>query len=253
MTDDNGIENNNLDETRRAASRRTRHQKPVVPPMREHRPPQARRQPQAQRIQPDQAQSNIQRRPPPRPGTARHRRDNALYLPLWSLIVMLMCVMVTAATIVLLVIGLRGGAPEESAPVIIVSSPIPTERPESFPVSPATATIPPAYDDLGIIQPQPTIGLIGPTLPPVIFSPTPRSITVGENVIVVDVGLNQLNVRDMPGVNGTTIIFRADEGTIFTIIGGPQQSDGLTWWQIQNPSNPTLSGWAASNYLEITQ
>ena len=93
--------------------------------------------------------------------------------------------------------------------------------------------------------------MIGPTLQPVIFSPTPRNMAIGEQVTVVGVGITQLNIRNEPGVNGTTIIFRVDDGMIFTIVDGPQFSDGLTWWQIENPSNTQMKGWAASNYLEL--
>jgi hypothetical protein len=103
----------------------------------------------------------------------------------------------------------------------------------------------------GYHQPPATFALSGPTLRPVEISPTPRIITIGEQVVVIDVGVQQLNVRDEPGVIDTAIIFRAEEGSIFTIIDGPRQADGLTWWQIQDPYNTSRTGWAASNYLQI--
>jgi hypothetical protein len=68
---------------------------------------------------------------------------------------------------------------------------------------------------------------------------------------VIDVGDQQLNVRELPGVIDVDVVFRAPENTLFTIIAGPSQGDGLTWWQLQDPDNPQRVGWAASNYLEV--
>ena len=71
---------------------------------------------------------------------------------------------------------------------------------------------------------------------------------MGKTVIVSGVQEQQLNVRDNPGIN-TTVVFRAPDGYTFTVIDGPVQADGLTWWQVQDTSgSPT--GWAVTNYLE---
>ena len=219
------------------------------------KPPETRRRSRAGQPRPAQAilGQPPQQLPPrsSRRGRARARRDSGLYLPLWSLILMLFLVMAAAAGIVLFVVALGGNNAPESRPIVIVSSPIPTTRPDSFPMSPATATLPPEADSLRN-RPQVTFGLSGPTLPPVEISPTPERITVGGQIVVIDVGPNQLNVRDTAGVIGTAIVFLADEGSIFTIVDGPQQADGLTWWKIQDPNDVTVAGWAASNYLQPT-
>ncbi len=235
-----------LDETRAAEAGHTRDMKPITP-----RPANIPAAPPPRRPPPPQKRPATA---PQRRNAARSRRDSGLYLPLWSLALMLLFVIVMAMGIVMLVIGLGGNTAPESAPVIIVSSPIPTERPASFPDSPATATIPPALDpNLTGITPAPPVSfaLSGPTLEPVIISPTPRNITVGERVQVFSVRPDQLNVRDNPGVTGTVIVFRASEGAEFLIVDGPQQADGLTWWRIQNEGNQTEIGWAAANYLQI--
>ena len=187
-----------------------------------------------------------------RRGTARARRDSGLYLPLWSLALMLFLVMLTVAGIIILIIGLGGKTTPENAPVIlIVHSPAPTTRPATFPISPATPTIPPYAQIIMNRHPVVTLALTGPTLPPQQITATPRRIAIGESIIVVDVGTQQLNVRDNAGVIGTSIIFLAPEGTIFTVIDGPLQVDGLLWWKIQNPNDPSQTGWAASNYLRV--
>ncbi len=216
-------------------------------------PPPARMpaQQSVNQMPPPQGQIPPRTLPPEHHGRARARRENGLYLPLWSLALMLISVMGCAGLIVLAVVSLGGNTPTQSPPVIIVSSPLPTERPASFPASPATPTLPTVVDSSSPMPPQ-NFALSGPTLPPVIISPTPGIIDIGARVMVVDVGDQQLNVRDNPGVTGTNIVLRVPEGAFFTIVGGPQQADGLTWWQIASVDNPSQVGWAASNYLEYS-
>lgn len=188
-----------------------------------------------------------------RQGRARSRRDSGLYLPLWSLALVLLVVMGMVAGLVLLVLSIGGNEAPEAPPVVIVSSPVPTDRPAGFAASPATPTIPPELDPISGGNPPPPVPplrMAGPTLPAVEFTPTPLNISVGRQVRVVGVGAQQLNVRDVPGVTGSTVIFRAEEESMFNVVGGPQQADGLTWWQIEDPFNLTRTGWAASNYLQ---
>lgn len=93
------------------------------------------------------------------------------------------------------------------------------------------------------------LSLIGPTLPAIVFTPTPMPITIGATVSVQGVGDQQLNVRDKAGVQGTTVLFRSTQGTLFIVVEGPAQADGFTWWRIQNPANTSETGWAVANYL----
>lgn len=243
MPDDDG----DLDETRAYSATRgmtPTYQQPSTPT-----PPQVRR------VRPPRPAQQAVPQPQPRTGkrgSARARRDSGLYLPLWSIALMLFVVIAIAGVLALLAFSLGGNTPEQKAPIVIVSSPIPTERPASFPAVPSSPTIPPDVDpglggDAGIIQGP--LSLSGPTLVPVEISPTPKPLTVGDQVTVIDVGADKLNIRDVAGVTGSEVVFRADEGTLFTVIGGPVQADGLTWWQVQDPTAPSLSGWAASNYL----
>jgi hypothetical protein len=69
-------------------------------------------------------------------------------------------------------------------------------------------------------------------------------------VVVVEVGDQELNVRNIPGVTESQIIFRSPEGTEFSIVDGPQQADGFTWWQIQDLTS-AQRGWAVANYLSV--
>jgi hypothetical protein len=91
----------------------------------------------------------------------------------------------------------------------------------------------------------------GTVLPTPYITPTALSISIGATIRVIDVGDQQLNVRELPGVIDVDVVFRAPENTLFTIVDGPSQGDGLTWWKIQDPQSSQRSGWAASNYLEV--
>jgi hypothetical protein len=54
-----------------------------------------------------------------------------------------------------------------------------------------------------------------------------------------------LNVRTAPGTD-SPIIDCLRDGTQLTILGGPQEAGGLTWWNVELQSG---NGWAAEQYL----
>jgi hypothetical protein len=55
---------------------------------------------------------------------------------------------------------------------------------------------------------------------------------------------NCLNVRSEPA--GPTIITCLPDGTVVTVLGGPTDADGLTWWTIQAGD---VTGWSADAFL----
>lgn len=178
---------------------------------------------------------------PPRTG----KSNNPLYLPLWSVAAMLLfafCGTFTIISAVLLLGGNRapGGDPRV---VIITAAPSPTFDAQAPPEPTATSNLLPADGNSG---PLPTFALEGPTLPPVILSPTPVTISIGQTVVVTE---DQLRLRSAAGLDGELISYLA-LGTRFTVIGGPQQASGLTWWQVENPTQPMVRGWVAGDYLE---
>ncbi len=191
--------------------------------------------------------SQAEYQPPPGyvPYTPRKRkRDMArsgLYLPLWSLILMLLVVMGIAGVIIFLVLYLGGPSYVAGGnPQIIIVTAAPSASPERPQVAQTTPTAP----LIEAAQPVPaTLALEGPTLVPTgTFTPTPIVIAVGGRVRVVSV--SRINIRLAPGTN-QSIVFGGDPGDTFTVIGGPQQVDELTWWQVQ--ANNGQSGWAAEN------
>lgn len=178
-------------------------------------------------------------------GKARQRNQNPLYLPWWSVLAMLIIVMVAAFALVGIVLFVGSNAPVQEATAIIrIITAQPTLGGQASPLSTNAPII-----QLSNTTPSVPLQLAGPTLPVVAFTPTPIPVTVGATVVVTGTEDTQLNVRDNAGTQGTTILFRAVDGTLFRVIGGPQQASGFTWWQIQNPTDATQSGWAVSNYL----
>lgn len=123
-----------------------------------------------------------------------------------------------------------------------------------------TVTLPTATPR--IITPTPTPFIL-PTATPYIAptntpepTPTPAQATaplqfgVGARIIVVNTGGNGLNFRRTPGLSGE-LIRRLPEGTTYEIVGGPEQADGFTWWQLRDPTDGTI-GWGVQNYMQLT-
>ena len=175
----------------------------------------------------------------------KDRSSSPLYLPAWSVGLMLLLVFGIVAATVTLVITLGGqNAPGGEPRIIII-----TAQPSSTP-APTTEITPtaPNVEPLPSFQaPLPTFGLEGPTLIPIILSPTPVSITVGATVIV---NVDGLNVRSAAGTGNSVVTF-ANSGDRFTVVGGPEGASNLTWWQLQSQDDPSITGWAAADYLDV--
>ncbi len=190
---------------------------------------------------PPPPQKRKRRAAPPRQG----KSSNPLYLPLWSVAVMLLFAFCGTFTIISAVLMLGGNRAPGGDPrvVIITAAPSPTFDAQGPPPATPTSGLLPSDGNTG---PVPTFALEGPTLPPVILSPTPVSIAVGQMVTVTE---DQLRLRSSPGLDGELISYLA-LGTRFTVIGGPQQASSLTWWQVEDPTQPLVRGWVAGDYLD---
>lgn len=189
---------------------------------------------------------------PQRPVTPVSKKDSGLYLPWWSLALMLIGVLGVSFIVVLIIISLGAtNIPVSKEPRIIIVTAPPTQpgntsQSSNTPAAPGTELI------AGQNAPA-AVALDGPTLPAVIFTATPQTLAVGISVIVAGVDGDELNIRDTAGVLGTNVLFRFPEGTLLTVVDGPTQADGFTWWRIQNASIPSQVGWAVSNYLQVVE
>jgi len=78
------------------------------------------------------------------------------------------------------------------------------------------------------------------------LAPPPGAIAVGGYVrIAASAGVK---FRASPGTGGE-LIELLNTGTVLAVIGGPQQTDDLTWWQLRKPDD-SQEGWAAEKVGE---
>ncbi len=181
----------------------------------------------------------------------RSRRSNSgLYLPLWSVMLMLIVVIAAAAGMIALIVSAGGRRADGGEPIVVIVTAEPSATPQPEVLTPdPTATLPP-MQGATFAGPLPTFALEGPTLPPVILSPTPIQITIGMTVAVKStIGLN---IRSTPA--GAEIT-RVNDGALFTVIDGPESAElggsPYQWWKVRSLVDPALEGWAAADFLEV--
>ena len=206
--------------------------------------------------QPAYGQQMIQsRQPSGQPARLRARAANPLYFPLWSLGFTLLTVFVLAAGAVLALVSMRGGNYRPQAePVIQIVAADPAKISESVQDDDAAVNSGAATNSVKVVvaeQVAADLAMEGPILPTVAFIPTPVPLTVGVSVEVSGVGNQELNIRNVPGLTASKILFRSPEGSLFEIIGGPQEADGFSWWQVKD-AQFQLEGWAVAIYLKVT-
>ena len=101
--------------------------------------------------------------------------------------------------------------------------------------------------------PTPDRGLL--VIPP---TATPKSegevngISVQRFVKIEGTGGIGLRIRNEPGMD-TEVQFIANESEVFIVIGGPEEKDGILWWQLSTPYDETRSGLASSEYLSAVE
>ncbi len=94
--------------------------------------------------------------------------------------------------------------------------------------------------------PVPTMPATTPTPFPIICPESPPArVAVGDLAFVTisPAGEERVDLRVRNSAGGERIGALA-EGTQFTVIGGPECADGLTWWQIETLDG-SLTGWSA--------
>jgi hypothetical protein len=184
----------------------------------------------------------------PRPPRRKSVEDSALYLPWWSIALMLVGVIIVAFAVVggVILLGSSGIFVAEPTPIIVIVTANPNAPVFNQPSpQPSSVQIISGGNNTG------NLALEGPTLAPIVLTPTPAAINVGSRVVVEGVDADTLNVRSSASLNESTILFRAEEGEFFNVIEGPAQSDGFTWWRIQDPNDVNRAGWAVGNFLTV--
>lgn len=193
----------------------------------------------------------------PPPHSARRARTRAqtppsesgLYLPWWSLVILVGVVGLAAFGTLYLASTLgQAAAPGNQTPRVQVITAPPTLS-QDFTGGAGVASAPQANTSgPGIPQAAAPATVPLPTPVPSQTLP-PGEFQIGTRVRVVGVGLNGLNVRSAPGLSGSQRFLAYDDDE-FVLIDGPQDADSLEWWRIEDPDDPDRQGWAARNYLE---
>lgn len=174
-------------------------------------------------------------------------KDSGLYLPWWSLVVMVGVVGVAAFALVWVFTEMSGPVtPGDQSPQVIEITALPTLGQEFTGAGQAAAPAGGAWPT-PIPQAQPTATVALPTPVPTQTLP-PGEFVIGARVRVVGVEATKLNVRAAPGLSGD-LVFMAEEGDLFAIVGGPQNADGYEWWKLQRIDDPSRVGWAVRNFL----
>ncbi len=170
-------------------------------------------------------------------------RNSPFRLPIWSVFLMLMFVVGAVACVVVAILGLGGRNAPTAPPEFVVISAVPSTMPEvTIPSLLATPTLPAEFQQADGAN----FVLAGPTLAPIVYTATPTQppqITIGSTVVIV--GDQGINIRNNPGTNNGVVTV-ANPGEQFTVIDGPQQSNGLNWWQLADQAKG-ITGWAAEN------
>ena len=114
------------------------------------------------------------------------------------------------------------------------------EEPTTQPAVQATATAEPTEEpEARAGEPAPQVTILSCT-----------QLAVGCEAVVVNTGGVGLNVRNTPGLGGI-IVRQLKDGDVVSIMGGPVNRDGYTWWEI--PITQSAAEWAAEGDTDGTR
>jgi hypothetical protein len=77
-------------------------------------------------------------------------------------------------------------------------------------------------------------------------------IRIGSVVQIFNTGGAGLRLRSNPGTS-SSVQFIGAELEPFSVVNGPTEQDGYVWWYLESPYDPSRSGWAAADYLQLIQ
>jgi hypothetical protein len=173
--------------------------------------------------------------PEKKPSRPQARRPR-VKLPPWALLALLVGVIILLCVgLVLIVRALRGGGDEEGT-----ATQPPTKTAEVMPTN--TRSLFTATPELA-----PTFTVVLPIETP-LATDVPTEIGPGVQVIVEGTVGAGLNLRAEPSTQGR-VVTNAREGTVLTVLDGPQEADGYAWWKVRTPDG--LEGWGAARWLVL--
>jgi hypothetical protein len=168
-------------------------------------------------------------------GSQARRQRPRVTLPNWAFVAIPVGALAIIALIVVLAVRScsgGAGAPATDQPPAVEATTAPVNSP--------TPTLPPGPTN------TPTVELpdLGGTPPPPVFT----EIRVGAPVVVQGTGGAGLNLREQPSL-GSPILGTVQDGTPLTVIEGPQDADGFTWWKVQTAEGG--AGWGVASFLTL--
>lgn len=115
-----------------------------------------------------------------------------------------------------------------------------TLTPPALTILPAPTETPITIIPTSIFTPTPTPEL----------GPPPGIMGIGAYAKVSNTGGAGLRIRQSATTDSLTQFIAMDE-EVFKIIGGPVDSNGFTWWQLEANYDKNRTGWAAEEYLTL--
>lgn len=191
--------------------------------------------------------------PPPRANRGRYGgadgkapsvEDMKLYrtggiLRFWYIPVAGLLAIAVAVGVIFAADAMFGGG-EDDSPASPGGEETPTVAETQQTEAPATTPTPGA----GETPAEPTPGATEEPTPAQPTPAEPGDLAVGMDVVIVDTG-ECLNIRRDAGTDAE-IVSCLEDGVAMTVVGGPEEVDGFTWWQLDADG---ASGWGAAEYL----
>jgi Bacterial SH3 domain len=162
-------------------------------------------------------------------------RRRKMILPPWALLAIVVGIVILLCVgLVLIIRALTSGDGNQTP------TPGPTITLQMIPTSTVSLIAPTSY-----VTPTDTVVLPVGTL---VATPPPAGIAPGALVIVEGTGGAGLNLRAEP-TTSAKLVGSAREGTVLTVLEGPQEADGYVWWKVRTPNG--TEGWGAAKYLVL--
>ena len=178
------------------------------------------------------------------------RSRNPLYIPFsWLAAAVLLALIAIAGVIAAIIVLRQDTAAAPLDPVIVVATAQAGSASGDLESAPLASTVDSGPQIILAAQTPASLALTGPPVPTVIVTNTPIPLAVGARAVVYNVGGDELNVRNIPSIYNSEVLFRAAAGAEFKVIGGPQAADGFNWWQLHDPQFEVI-GWAVAKYLQ---
>jgi hypothetical protein len=165
-------------------------------------------------------------------------RDSGLYLPWWSLVILIVFVGVAALGLLMIVMNLSTITLANQTPQVIVISPLPeggNPNPGNFA---PPSSVPSATASLQVILPT-----VAPTR-----TALPGGCLLNQEVVVFGTGAVGLNLRAEPRLSGERL-WIAREGDVLKVVDGPQYFDDIEWCKVESITRPGQVGWGAIDYM----